>query len=68
MEEADQLLAVAQLEGRVQALDALAGMYFKDEAERLIKSKPESEGIINTLLNIVDSRVQETAPLSVGKS
>ncbi len=66
LEEARQLLALRQSEGRVAVLDALRGLFLDDELERF-EQRPESPeaAFAGSLRKAIDLRVSEVAPLSV---
>ncbi|MGE0374509.1 MAG: hypothetical protein AB7I48_12015 [Planctomycetaceae bacterium] len=65
LDEARQLLALRQSEGRVATLDALRGMFLDDELAKLTSSGNDVEAsIANSLKTAIDARVEEVAPLS----
>lgn len=65
LDEARQLLALRQSEGRVAVLDALRGMFLDDELQKLTDSPDERDvSIARRLRNNIDTRVDEVAPLS----
>ena len=63
LDEARELLALRNREGRVAALDALRGMVLDDELERLAESHDAEAA--RRLRALVDDRVAAIAPLSV---
>ncbi|MEW4489903.1 thioredoxin family protein [Thalassoglobus sp. JC818] len=66
LDEACELLAIRQSEGRVAVLDALRGMFLEDEIDRRVKiAEPESQKVLQSLMSDINQRVQEVAPLSV---
>ncbi|QDU38880.1 hypothetical protein Mal4_32120 [Maioricimonas rarisocia] len=66
LDEARELLAIRQSEGRVAVLDALRGMFFDDECDRLLERGEECEvRTVRQLRERIDTRVDEVAPLSV---
>ncbi|MEW4531500.1 thioredoxin family protein [Maioricimonas sp. JC845] len=66
LDEARELLAIRQSEGRVAVLDALRGMFFDDECDRLIEQGEDCEvRTVRQLRERIDARVDEVAPLSV---
>ncbi|MFG0336045.1 MAG: hypothetical protein ACF8TS_22015 [Maioricimonas sp. JB049] len=66
LDEARELLAIRQSEGRVAVLDALRGMFLDDECDRLIEQGEDCEiRTVRQLRERVDARVDEVAPLSV---
>ena len=66
LDEARELLAIRQSEGRVAVLDALRGMFFDDECDRLIEQGEDCEvRTVQQLRERIDARVDEVAPLSV---
>lgn len=65
LDEARQLLELRKSEGRVAILDALRGMFLDDEVEKLKQSaSPERQAVLEALIQQVDERVDEVAPLS----
>ncbi len=65
LDEASELLAIRQSEGRVAVLDALRGMFLDDELEKLSATSHENAGaILAQLKSSIDQRVDEVAPLS----
>ena len=69
LDEARQLLAIRQSEGRVAVLDALRGMFLEDEITKLkASSKSLETSMLDDLLNMIDQRVEEVAPLTTKTS
>ena len=64
LDEARQLLELRQSEGRVAILDALRGMFLDDEVQKLKQTNPSTEATLTSLIQSVDERVDEVAPLS----
>ncbi len=64
LDEARQLLELRKSEGRVGLLDALRGMFLDDEIEKLQATNPEADSITKQLMNAIDRRVDDVAPLS----
>lgn len=65
LDEARELLALRQSEGRVAVLDALRGMFLDDELAKLRTEGSDSEvSVANELQTRIDNRVDEVAPLS----
>ncbi|MEZ6066021.1 MAG: hypothetical protein R3B90_10005 [Planctomycetaceae bacterium] len=66
LDEARELVAIRQSEGRVAVLDALQGMFFHDEAERLSHATDEAGRVLlDRLRQSVDARVDAVAPRTV---
>ncbi len=65
LDEARQLLALRQSEGRVATLDALRGMFLDDELAKLAAAANQTEtALAQQLKSAIDTRVDEVAPLS----
>lgn len=65
LDEARELLALRQSEGRVAALDALRGMFFDDEvAKAQQRADPTESTLLRRLRESIDQRVSEVAPYS----
>jgi hypothetical protein len=65
LDEAGQLLGLAQSEGRVATLDALRGMFLDDELEKLEQTgDAAARQLIAKLRTAIDARVDEVAPLT----
>jgi hypothetical protein len=65
LDEAGELVALRQSEGRVAVLDALRGMFLDDELEKLTTSNDASaRTIAQQLREAIDRRVDAVAPLS----
>ena len=65
LDEARELLALRQSEGRVAVLDALRGMFLDDELIKLKTQGTNAEAsIADQLQTRIDNRVDEVAPLS----
>ncbi|SFJ33898.1 thioredoxin family protein [Planctomicrobium piriforme] len=65
LDEACELLAVGQSEGRVAVLDALRGLFLDDELEKLANSTdPAKVKLAGDLRTAIDARVDEVAPLT----
>ncbi|MEZ5943353.1 MAG: thioredoxin family protein [Planctomycetaceae bacterium] len=65
LDEARELYALRQSEGRVAALDALRGMFLDDELEKLDRSDDAAvKSVVQRIRASIDQRVDEVAPLS----
>ncbi len=65
LDEASQLLAIRQSEGRLAVLDALRGLFLDAELERFEQSKiSEEASVARRLREAIDTRVSEVAPLT----
>ncbi|QDT31010.1 thioredoxin family protein [Thalassoglobus polymorphus] len=65
LDEASELLAIRQSEGRVAVLDALRGMFLDDELEKITSTADEKiKTALTQLKSSIDQRVDEVAPLS----
>ncbi len=65
LDEARELLALRQSEGRVAVLDALRGMFLDDELTKLTSTGDDTETTVaRRLQTSIDARVDEVAPLS----
>jgi hypothetical protein len=65
LDEARELLELRQSEGRVAALDALRGMFLEDEVGKVISgSDPAEANAARRLMNSINARVDEVAPLA----
>ncbi|MBX3438720.1 MAG: hypothetical protein KF861_14595 [Planctomycetaceae bacterium] len=65
LDEARELLALRQSEGRVATLDALRGMFLDDELRKLATSLNEDEASLAAKVKAaINVRVDEVAPLS----
>lgn len=65
LDEAGELLALRQSEGRVAVLDALRGMFLDDELQKLSDSPDAHEAALaRHLRTTIDTRVSEIAPLT----
>ncbi len=65
LDEAGELLAIRQSEGRVAVLDALRGMFLDDELEKITATADEkTKTTLTQLKSSIDQRVDEVAPLS----
>jgi len=66
LDEARQLLALRQSEGRVAVLDAIRGLFLDDELQRFEASEnPTQSQVARLLRETIDARVAEVAPLTV---
>jgi len=64
LDEAGELLALRQSEGRVATLDTLRGMFLDDELEKLMEGDPVAAQLALSLRKAIDARVEEVAPLT----
>lgn len=66
LDEAGQLLAIGESEGRVAVLDQLRGMCLDDEVQKVIEAGDPAEcAAVSKLMNNVSQRVDRIAPLTV---
>ncbi len=65
LDEARELLALRQSEGRVAILDALRGMFLDDELEKISRQgDARLQEFVTQLRERINARVEEVAPLS----